>query len=73
VQQTDPGHENRSPRRHFAEGFQVAGEIERMLVLENCMDPAIQAEEGATEFEEATVKERYRLLSSTDSKKRQKS
>lgn len=42
-----------------------------MLVLENCMDPAIQAEEGATEFEEATVKERYRLLSSTDSKKRQ--
>jgi len=71
VQQTDPGHENRSPRRHFAEGFQVAGEIERMLVLENCMDPAIQAEEGATEFEEATVKERYRLLSSTDSKKRQ--
>ncbi len=43
-----------------------------MLVLENCTDAAAQVEKDAMELEEATVKERYRLLSSADSKRRQK-
>ena len=72
TQRTKPGRENLSPKHHFAEGFQIAGEIEGTLVLENCMVPAVLPEKEAPEFTEAAAKEKYRLLSSQDTKKKQK-
>lgn len=72
AQLTDPRREDRSPKYHFAEGFQLVGTIDRQLIFEKCTESEAWPEVASGENDEATAGQTYRLLSSRDYKKRQK-
>jgi|SRR5215470_14920350 len=72
AQLTNPGKETAVPKHHFAEGFQIVGKIENTVVLENCSGPLPAWEDNEAQLSESYAAERFRILATTDFKKRQK-
>jgi hypothetical protein len=72
TQVTNPGKEALVPKHHFVEGFQIAGKIENTVVFESCSGPRSVWEDDEAQFSESDAGERFRLVATTDFKKRQK-